>query len=113
MDEKKIFSVMQNDRHRNAKLSVTNTSSALVSPYIAGETRKVIALTNASTGGQIITLSWGNQAVANQGIVLQPGQSWVESIDSFYIPSNQDIWAISSAVGGILAIQERIIAELR
>jgi len=97
-------------RPRNAQLAVS-TAAVLVSPYLAVGIRKVLALTNASTGAQTISLSWGVPAVANTGIVLAPGQSWVESIDSQYVPDIQDIWAISSAAGAVLAISERIIGE--
>ena len=80
-----------------------------MSSYLAVGIRKVLAITNASTAAQVITLSWGIPAVANSGIVLQPGQSWVESIDSEYVPDLQDIWAISTAAGGVLAVKESII----
>jgi len=92
---------------RNANVAV-GTSAVLVSPQLLQGQRQVITLVNTSTAGQIITLSWGQEASALSGIVLTAYGSWSESIDSAFIPSNANIWAISSAANGTLAIQERV-----
>ena len=42
--------------------------------------RLVWVVTNTSSLGQVITLGINSEAVANTGIVLSPGSSWVESI---------------------------------
>lgn len=98
----------ENERMRNASASV-GTTAVIVSPKLQYGQRKAIVITNTSTGGQIITLSWENQAQSNIGVVLYPAGSWSESLDSAFVPSNTEIWAISSAASGTIAIHERVI----
>jgi len=96
------------DRIRNASIAV-GTTGVLVAPQLYEGQRTSLVLTNTSTGGQIITIQTGEQAqTAGAGIILYPGGSWSESIDSSFIPSNLEFWAIASAADGILAIQERV-----
>ena len=93
---------------RNAAVTIGTTPLKIAEPLILGQ-RQALSLVNTSTAGQIITLQWGQQAdVALAGIVLYPAGSWGESLDGAFIPSNLDVWAVSSAAGGTLAIQERI-----
>jgi len=93
---------------RNATLAVSTTALRVSNNYTGlGTKRSVIVLTN--TGATNLTLSWGRQAVAGEGIILYPTGAWSESIDSAYIPSPLDIWVISSAAGGTLGIHERLI----
>lgn len=99
---------LSKDIIRQGSVTVGTTSSN-ISPYLESTLRKVLVITNTSTNGANITLSWGSPAIAGYGIVLNPSGSWSESIDSAYVPSIQDIWAISSVANGTLAIQERII----
>ena len=69
----------------------------------------VLDLTNTSTAGQIITLSWGDDnAVAYAGTVLYPAGTHSESVDSVFLPSNERITAISSAAAGRLSIHLRL-----
>ena len=94
---------------RNTNLVVNSTAAAQVSPPLILGQRQAITLVNTSAGGQVITLQWGAQpATTGAGIVLYPSGSWSESLDSAFIPSNADIWAIASADAATLAIQERI-----
>lgn len=90
-------------------LSAVGTSSVEISPEL-GESgqRDVIVITNTSTAGQTITLSFGKDAIANRGIVLYPTGAWSESIDSAFIPTNSRICAISSAASGQVTIHERV-----
>jgi len=92
---------------RNTALTV-GTDLVMVSAAIAQGQRTVISLTNVSTGAQVISVSVGAQAAAGGSIVLHSGASWVESIDSAFRPTNDEITAIASAAGGSLAIHERI-----
>lgn len=94
---------------RNATLTVGATA-VLVSPEALRGQRVAITLVNASSAGQVISLSWGQEAKTSAGIVLFPSAGWSESVDTAFIPSNLPIWAIASAAGGTLAIQERIKA---
>lgn len=97
------------DEVRNASVSV-GTSATLVAEQLLYGQRKAIVLTNISTGGQVIYLSVGQQPSATgSGIPLYPAGSWSESLDSAFIPTNAQIWAISTAAAGTLAIHERLI----
>ncbi len=95
------------EQYRNAALSV-GTTEVEVSRQITVGLRKVIVLTNVSTGTQRISLSINGNAVDSSSIVLFPYDSWIESIDSSFIPTQAQIRAIASAASGTLAIHERI-----
>lgn len=95
------------EQYRNDALSV-GTTLVTVSRQITIGLRKVIALTNVSTGTQRISLSVNGAAVDSSSIVLYPGDSWVESIDSAFIPTQAQITAIANAASGILAVHERV-----
>lgn len=92
---------------RNTALTI-GTTNVSVAPQLFEGQRKAIVITNTSTGGQAITISWGQNAAAGQGIVLYPAGSWSESLDSAFVPSNLGIFAISSAAAGTIAIHERV-----
>lgn len=87
---------------------VIGTSLVVVSNEISRGQRTVIALTNVSTGAEVISLGFGGEATAGASVVLEPGASWVESIDSAFRPSNLTITAIANGAGALLAIHERI-----
>lgn len=93
---------------RNAAMTI-GTTSTIVSTNLLEKQRRVLVLINTSIGGQTITLSWGQEAVANQGIVLTPNGSWSESIDSVFVPNELQIYGVSSAAGGTLSIHERVL----
>jgi hypothetical protein len=94
------------DLARNVLVSV-GTASVQVSPPPVAE-RKVYSIINSSSGGQVITVNLGFQAaVANQGVVLQPGQAWVDSSGEGYKCFQGPITAISSAASGQVSIMER------
>lgn len=96
------------ERVRNAALAVGTTGVIISNQLFEGQ-RTVLVLTNTSTAGQIVTIQTGEQAqTALSGIILYPGGSWSESIDATFQPSNLEYWAVASAAGGTLAIQERI-----
>jgi len=93
---------------RNSSQTIGTTQEA-VTLQVRDKQRELITFVNTSTGGQIITLSLGQEAAAGAGIVLYPaGGSWSEAIDATFIPSELKWYAVSSAAGAILAIHERI-----
>jgi len=88
---------------RNDTLAV-GTSSVLVSPQ---RKRKEIVITNTSTAAQNITLTFGKTAVAGKGVFLLPYSVWYSSQTEGFNVTNDEIYAISSAVAGQLSIFER------
>lgn len=93
---------------RNASLAV-GTSNTLVSNQLQEGQRKTFVVTNTSTDGCVITLQAGTQpASTGAGIVLYPQGSWSESIDSTFIPTNLDWWAVGTTANGTIAIHERV-----
>lgn len=73
--------------------------------------RSAIVLTNTSTGGQVISIAIGEQAVAGNGIQLRAGGVYQDTRDGSYMPSNKQINAISDVAGGTLAVHERILMD--
>lgn len=98
------------DTIRSGSVAV-GTSAVLLSPNMVDTAvRKTLVITNTSTAGQIIYLGFGQEAQAGTGIpLISAGSSWTESIDSSYVPSSWDIWAVSSGANGSVAIHERIL----
>jgi len=94
---------------RNASVSV-GAASVIVAPELMPNDRRVLVITNTSTGGQNITLAWGETAVAGAGIFLTPNSTWSESIDSGFMPSHRGVFAIASAAGGTVAVHERVLS---
>ena len=96
------------DQIRNAVISVGTTPVEVTPTLIQGQ-RTAITLVNTSTGGQTISIQMGEQgSITGAGIILYPAGSWSESLDSAFIPTGLAIWAVASAAGGVLAIQDRI-----
>lgn len=92
---------------RSTQLTV-GASVVEVSPEMGNDfQRSTLVLTNVSTAGQLISISWGKDAVTGQGVVLYPGGSWQESYDVIFRPLNLRITAIADAAGGLLAVHER------
>ncbi len=92
---------------RNATITI-GTTSQIISTELLAKQRRVFVVTNTSTGGQTITLSWGQEAAAGNGIVLTPMGSWSESVDTAFSPSPLQIYAVSSAASGQVSIHERV-----
>jgi hypothetical protein len=87
------------------KTVTVGTSSILISQK---QKRKTIYIRNTSTTAQVITIALDNfsAAVANQGIVLAPGEYFSDSNSEGYKCWHGDIKAISTAAAGTLAIME-------
>ena len=84
------------------------TTATIVSQAVFNGQRKVIVLNNNSLAGEIISIGIRNEAIANQGIVLNQGDKMVLSMDSGYDPSNEQITAVASVATATLAIHEEI-----
>jgi hypothetical protein len=94
---------------RNYSIAVTTSNIKVSEAQYPPTVRKLITLTNTSTAGQVITIAFGKEAVAGEGIILYPTGMWNESLDSAFMPSQEEINAISSAIAGSLAIHERLV----
>ncbi len=86
------------------------TTAIVISPALMVGQRTALTIINTSTSGQNISISWGATAEALVGVTLYPGGSWSESRDSFFMPSNAQIWGISSGAGGTITHHERVAA---
>lgn len=93
----------------NKSETITTTASKISETCF--QQRTFISIINTSTGGQTINVAIGEEAVAGSGIQLYPGGYYTESIEAGFKPTNKLITAISSAAGGTLAIQERILMD--
>jgi|WetSurMetagenome_2_1015567.scaffolds.fasta_scaffold690501_1 hypothetical protein len=94
----------------NGNITTNAGSNTFIRDDLTGGTgqRSVIVITNLeAVGGNTVYLSWGTEAAANKGVVLAPTQSWIESIDSGFKPSNMQINAYCAAAVS-LAIHERV-----
>lgn len=89
------------------KSETVDTASINILPdrTALNEKRTSFIICNTSTGGQVITLGVDAEAVANAGIVLNPGGSWSEPSGS-NLPPNKRITAISDIAGGTLGVYE-------
>lgn len=97
-----------NEGRTGQRTVAVGTSSVTVSRLQPIASRILFVLTNASTGGQTITISFGQDAIAGAGIVLSPGGFYSEARDAGFQPSNDDIYAIASGAGGTISVSERI-----
>lgn len=94
-------------------LRATQTIGTTAAEVGKQKARKVIYIKNTSTAGQTISLSFSNTeiAVAGSGIVLAPNEYVIDASSGGVNP--YEAWdgfitAISSAVGGTIAIFERV-----
>ena len=71
-------------------------------------------IVNTSTGGQVVSLDIGQEAVNGVGIVLYPGGSYGESKNdkSDEIAQNQ-LNAIADASGATIGVMERVVTRGR
>jgi hypothetical protein len=70
-----------------------------------------VFIRNTSTGGQVISLGVGATAIANSGIVLNPGDVVSWSKDLGYTVPRDRFSAVSSAASGTLAVMYRLVDE--
>lgn len=87
----------------NSKETIGTTSKRV----IPASKRDVLVLRNSSTAAQKITVVMGNKsAVADEGIVLSPGQTWIDSTNAGYKCWEGEVQAISDIAGATLSISE-------
>ena len=87
----------------SASVNVDTTNITI----LPDQKRVVYTVANTSTGGQVITLNLGKVSVAGAGIVLNPGQSWVDSNSEGYECYQGPIQAIGNGAGGSVAVTSR------
>lgn len=96
---------------RNATISVGAATSTEIAPAYYGQNsqRAVIMITNLeAAGGNTIYISFDEEAKANKGIPLAPGQTYLESIDAGYKPTNRICNGYSAGAMSV-AVHERIL----
>jgi len=99
----------QEELTNNRSVTVAVTSTRISEQCF--QQRSAIVLTNISIGGQEISISIGSEAILGTGIVLSVGGTYQDSRDGRYMPSNEQINAISDVAGGVLAVHERILMQ--
>ena len=92
-------------RETSITIAVTNTQ---ISEAIYTGQRSILFLKNISTAGEKISIAFGKEAVADQGIVLSQGDYITFSKDAGYYPSNLRVNAIASVGTAVLTIHEEI-----
>ena len=95
---------LQQEYSRNVTVTVGATSLN-ISPK---KKRKTIYIRNISTTAQVVTIALDNvnEAVAGVGVILSPGEYFVESTSEGYSAWNGDIKAVASAAGAVVSIME-------
>jgi len=95
-------------RSPSPPLSVSvGTSSVLILDSPGAGLRTDLVITNTSSAGQVIALAFGADAIASQGIVLQPTASIAFSRSAGYEVPQEQIRAIASAASGSVAVWVR------
>jgi hypothetical protein len=91
--------------------ATVGTSSVVVSEQkVTNNAERVrLILTNTSTGGQIISISAGQDPVAGAGLQLSPGGSMGWEKQSSTPIQQLRVFAISSGAGGTLAVYEEVM----
>jgi hypothetical protein len=90
---------------RNDSIAVGTTAVQLLTLVEPGE-NQVVSITNTSQDGSTVTIAQGQgqTAVSGAGQVLQPGQTYIESIAENFNPGNE-VWSVvGSAAGATIAI---------
>lgn len=94
---------------RQDSVSVGITKVEIFSYANPNSPRKFLYVRNNSTGGQIITLSFGDSqsVAAGKGIVLNPTGSYYETKSEDFEPWQDRIYVISDLAGGTISVVER------
>jgi hypothetical protein len=88
-------------------LVTVGTSSVIISQYPNGVPRRLIYIRNSSTGGQTITISFGNSvAVALYGVVLAAGESVADQSQEGYQCFQGVVSAVADGANGQVSIYE-------
>jgi len=93
---------------RNELIAVGTSAVVIADSRAESVPRKALYVRNSSTGGQDVTVLPSNarSAVALYGIVLKPGESWVDSTSEGYKCWQGSVSAIASAAGGQVSVFE-------
>jgi len=91
-------------------INQTQTIGATSTEISIMKRRLAYSIRNTSTAGQVISIVLSNtqDAVDGVGIILNANESFIDSNSEGYKCWNGSIRAISSAVGGTIAIMERV-----
>lgn len=95
---------------RNATLTVNAAALTVVCPPVESPyaRRKAVTITNTSTGGQNVTVAFGEDVTAGKGYFLVPYSTLNESKSENYECFQGRITAIASAIAGSVAVVERV-----
>lgn len=94
---------------RNATVALTATEALTISEakFQDGAERVTLVITNLeAAGGDVAFVSVGQEAAANTGIYLAPGQSCFFSKDSGYTPSQDRVTAYSAGAISLAVYEE-------
>lgn len=97
------------ERNRNTAKTIGGTNVQISEFVDASHKRILITITNVSTSGQVINLAIGAEAKVGQGLNLAVGGYYQEVQSENFNVTQDFLSAISSAAGGIIAIQERLV----
>lgn len=98
---------------RNATMTLTGGQSDVISESkYAGQQRLTLEIANlAAAGGNDIFVSIGQEAAANKGRRIQPGQSIIWSTDGGYRPPNEQVTAYSAGADAIAIYEEIAVRD--
>jgi hypothetical protein len=98
---------MGSDAVRNASATVLTTDTEISPSYEGGASQRIeLCVVNTSTGGEIIYLSFGQEAAAGVGITLYPTGSYNSPANM--LPSQLRVSGAASAATATCSIFERI-----
>lgn len=94
---------------RNVSISVGTDNVVISEDKSQNNVKRIFySIINTSTGGQIISISFTDEAGAGKGIPLSPGGQISESEDNGFQVTKSRISAVSSIAGGTIAVAERV-----
>jgi len=94
--------------------STPTASTLLLNDIPPGGFRKRVSIQNISTGGEYVYISQSptGPAVAGKGIVLYPGGTWAQSVDSGDTPWQGRLYYICSAATAAIAYSQTILRRV-
>lgn len=90
-----------------SKSLTVGTTNSVLSEECGTEERTFISVVNTSTGGQSVSIAFGQEAVSLSGIVLYPGGFYSESREAGFKATQYSINIIASGAGATVAVNER------
>lgn len=98
----------EGDLAKNESLAIGTSNVVISRSRTQDRPRKVILIRNISpNAGDTITISLGQSATANTGIVLKQYESFTDSTDAGYQAFQGQINGICATATGLIAIMER------